>query len=214
MIWKIVRTIAIIFAFMLAFILIDSIIHAETYTVKKNDSIWKIAKHQYRLTKNAEIDKAWRGIAKANGLTNPNVIRSGQKLIIPDIDGKEKMRAPAGYEYAFTQNTRLTGYCKCRLCCGSHSNGRTSIGDSARILNGVAADPRAIAYRSKVYIPKAGFKEIDDTGRAMKSSWRRGIYHLDIRFASHSQARRYGTKWKDVIYFHKKKSPEIRMGSK
>jgi len=206
--WKIIRNIT------LALVLCVSAAEAKTYVVKKNDSLWKVARHVYSLKKNADIDKAWRKIARANGLTNPNSIRAGQKLDIPDINSKERMKAPAGYEYAFTSRTKTTAYCKCRVCCGTSANGRTSIGDRARIINGVAADPRAIPYRSKVYIEGVGFKEVDDTGSAMRRSWRRGIYHLDIRFSSHSQAKRYGTKWIDVVYFHKKKETEIRIASK
>jgi len=191
-----------------------SIVQAKTYIVQKNDSIWRIAKKQYQLTKNAEIYKAWKAIARENGLTNPSLIRAGQKLIIPKLNSNKKMKAPKGYVYAFTRLTKLTAYDRCRLCCGSHANGKTSIGDNARILNGVAADPRAIAYRSKVYIPGIGFKEIDDTGSEMCRAWRRGIYHLDIRFSNHRQAKAYGKKWRDVIYFKKIKNAPVRMASK
>jgi len=208
MTWKILHRIT------LALVLCIGTAEAKAYVVKKNDSLWKVARHIYGLKKNVDIDKAWRKIARANGLTNPNSIRAGQKLDIPDINSKERMKAPKGYVYAFTRRTKTTAYDRCVLCCERYADGKTSIGDNARILNGVAADPRAIPYRSKVYIPKIGFKEIDDTGRSMRASWRRGVYHLDIRFSSHSQAKRYGTKWIDVVYFHKKKETVIRMASK
>lgn len=194
--------------------LMASTVYAATqriYIVKQNDSLWRVAKKEYRLKTDKAIDSAWRKIAIRNGLTDPDKIRAGQRLIIPAKNSEKKIQAPPGYEYAFTKRTKTTAYCKCAICCQSYADGKTSIGDNARIINGVAADPRAIAYRSKVYIPGVGFKEVDDTGGRMRQSWSRGIYHLDVRFANHRQAKAYGTKWRNVIYFRKKDDARLAM---
>lgn len=56
----------------------------KTYTVKKGDHLWKIAKEVYGSGYNAY------DIAKANKITNPSVIFSGQVLVIPSVIVKEK----------------------------------------------------------------------------------------------------------------------------
>lgn len=49
---------------------------AGTYTVAKNDSLWKIAQEKFG------NGNKWVEIAKANELDNPSVIREGQKLTL------------------------------------------------------------------------------------------------------------------------------------
>lgn len=53
------------------------------YTVKTGDDLWKIAENVYK------DGYKWTEIAKANKITNPNIIEEGQKLIIPDIEETE-----------------------------------------------------------------------------------------------------------------------------
>lgn len=185
------------------------------YKVRKNDSLWKIAKREYGLRKNKDIDKAWRLIANANEISDPSKIRPGQVLTIPTKGTKSKKTGPftpKGFAYVKTVHMKVTGYCKCAICCETHANGKTSIGDSAYVLNGVAADPRAIPYRWKVYVPGKGFREVDDTGGAMRRSWIRGIYHIDVRFASHRKASKYN-KWLDVKIYRKKPKKETVLAS-
>lgn len=50
---------------------------AESYTVVKGDSLWKIAVNQY------SNGYKWVAIAKANKLTNPNIIHAGNVLVLP-----------------------------------------------------------------------------------------------------------------------------------
>ncbi len=49
-----------------------------TYTVVKGDSLWRIAEKMYG--KGAEFKK----IAQANNIANPDLIRPGQELVIPE----------------------------------------------------------------------------------------------------------------------------------
>jgi len=54
-----------------------------TYTVKDEDSLWKIAEDFYTSGYN------WVDIAKENGLTNPNQLLVGQELKIPKTEVKQ-----------------------------------------------------------------------------------------------------------------------------
>ena len=92
-----------------------------------------------------------------------------------------------------------TGHCLCRNCCEKWSGGgKTSIGDDARIYDGVAADPKLLPYRTRLEIPGIGIKEVDDTGGGMRKSAREGVTHIDVRMPSHSAARQWGARWLEV----------------
>ena len=68
-------------------------------------------------------------------------------------------------------------------------------------MNGCAAYPSAIPYGRIVFIEGAGFKIVDDTGAAMRNSWRRGSYHIDLRMTYVYQARKWGVKQKEVVVY-------------
>jgi 3D (Asp-Asp-Asp) domain-containing protein len=95
----------------------------------------------------------------------------------------------------------ITGYCPCEICTkkqpGHPYYGVTSTGDDARVLDGVAAAYTLLPElreRTKVIIPGIGMREVDDTGGAMRQNARRGIYHLDVRYANHEEAFK-ATRW-------------------
>lgn len=95
----------------------------------------------------------------------------------------------------------VTAYCLCEKCCGKWAklpNRVTSTGDDATICDGVAADPKLLPYRTKLWIPGLGCREVDDTGGAMRQDAERGIFHIDVRFPSHREARIWGKQWLDV----------------
>ncbi|MDA0837446.1 MAG: hypothetical protein O3B01_08575 [Planctomycetota bacterium] len=103
------------------------------------------------------------------------------------------------YQRVATRETLVTAYCPCKICCGGEANGITSTGRNAFRFTGVAADPTAIPYGNFVRIPGVGFRKVDDTGGAMRQSWRKNrVYHLDLRFRSHEVARKWGRKWMKV----------------
>ncbi|MHC4871595.1 MAG: hypothetical protein ACYTFY_07105 [Planctomycetota bacterium] len=89
---------------------------------------------------------------------------------------------------------KVTAYCPCYRCCGKFANGRTSTRTNAW-RQGIASDPSVIPYGTLVSVPGYGSAKVDDTGIAMRRSWKNSnIIHLDIRFQYHWQARRWGTK--------------------
>ncbi len=54
----------------------------KTYTVKEGDNLWTISEKIYSSGYN------WVDIARVNGLANPNLIYSGNRLIIPNVQAK------------------------------------------------------------------------------------------------------------------------------
>lgn len=107
-------------------------------------------------------------------------------------DAKKKSRKEAKPR---TVRMMVTGYCPCKTCCGPQAHGVTSTGDNAWVLNGVAADPQLLPYRTRLRIPGVGIREVDDTGGGMRRSAKKRVTHIDVRFASHKEAKRFGRKW-------------------
>lgn len=108
---------------------------------------------------------------------------------------------PASLRIVRMIRMKVTAYCLCEICCGKWAGlpeRKTSIGDDAKTYDGVAADPKLLPYRTKLDIPGIGIKEVDDTGGAMRQSAKKGIYHIDVRMPSHSEARRFGVKYLEV----------------
>ncbi|MHC4883796.1 MAG: 3D domain-containing protein [Planctomycetota bacterium] len=113
---------------------------------------------------------------------------------------------------AYKVRAYVTGYCPCSRCCGRFANGRTSTRTSAW-RPGIAVDPKAIAYGSRIDVPGYGMAIADDTGIAMRRNWQnRGVIHLDLRFTYHWQARRWGTKNLTVTVTPRPSSNQILAG--
>ncbi len=108
------------------------------------------------------------------------------------IYNQKAPEVPAGYRYWGTITARVTAYEPSRISCGRFSDGKTSTLRSAWKLDGCAVDPKAIPYGTLVWVPGIGWRIADDTGIAMKRSWRKGVYHIDVRLGSVSQCRRWG----------------------
>ena len=91
---------------------------------------------------------------------------------------------------------KTTGYCPCGKCCGKDADGQTAIGRQVdRYPHGIATEPRIIPYRTWLNIPGYGEFMVDDTGGAMRQSAKRHVVHLDLRFKTHMQARKWGVRW-------------------
>lgn len=91
---------------------------------------------------------------------------------------------------------RVTAYCTCPKCCGKFSGGPTAC--QHRIRSGdtfVAADKR-FAFGTQMIIPGySGEKavEVKDRGRLIKGN------RLDVFFPSHRTAKKWGTRYLDVL---------------
>lgn len=89
-----------------------------------------------------------------------------------------------------------TGYCGCEICCPGTSDHKTAINrDIRQQPYGIAVDPKLIPYRIHLFVPGYGYAMVDDTGGAMRQDAAKGIIHLDLRYAEHQVARRWGRRW-------------------
>ncbi len=105
------------------------------------------------------------------------------------------------YEKVRMVRAKVTAYCAGACCCGRHADGVTSIGRDAR-LPGAAVAPDAIPYGHLLWIPGAGYRLADDTGGAMRTSWRvRREIHVDLRMASHHEAKAWGVRELEIAVY-------------
>lgn len=99
---------------------------------------------------------------------------------------------------------KVTGYEPSQRSCGKFADGKTSIMENAYELTGVAADPAILPYGTVVYIPSIGYRTVDDTGSAMKKSWRqKKQLHLDVRFLTIKEAMEWGLKYMEVEIYER-----------
>jgi len=89
-----------------------------------------------------------------------------------------------------------TAYCGCEICCPGTSDNKTAINrDIRQQPYGIAVEPKIIPYRINLLVPGYGYAMVDDTGGAMRQAAAKGIIHLDLRYADHQVARRWGRRW-------------------
>lgn len=102
-----------------------------------------------------------------------------------------------GGENSYKMNrirVKATGYCPCVVCCGKWSNGLTSTGRDA-YLPGIAVDPKVISLGSRIDIPLNEYFNggswilADDIGGKIRGN------HIDVRFATHEEAKNFGVKY-------------------
>lgn len=107
----------------------------------------------------------------------------------------EKMKAEDKEQWQIVR-MRVTGYCSCPKCCGKFSDGKTA--NCHRIRKGdvfVAAD-KYYPFGTEMIIPgynKAKPVKVLDRGRVIKGN------RLDLYFDTHQQAKKWGTKYLDVL---------------
>lgn len=85
---------------------------------------------------------------------------------------------------------KVTAYCSCSKCCGSHANGYTSSGTRATANHTVAA-PSNLSYGTKLNINGKTYV-VEDRGGAIKGN------RIDIYVNSHSEALAWGVKYLPV----------------
>jgi 3D (Asp-Asp-Asp) domain-containing protein len=136
--------------------------------------------------------------------SNQNLENKVSDFVLSSADKIDSIPIPQGYEFEKKVLAKVTAYEPSYISCGNSADGKTSIMHNAWKMKGCAVASEAIPYGSLIWIPGVGFKEADDTGSAMKKSWQRGIYHIDLRMQSVYQAKKWGVKWLEVYLFRKK----------
>jgi 3D (Asp-Asp-Asp) domain-containing protein len=94
----------------------------------------------------------------------------------------------------------VTAYCPCAHCCGKNADGITAAGYSVFTNGGklVAADTRILPFGTLLSVPGYARTEavpVLDTGKAIKGN------RLDVFFASHAKAKRWGARWLTVTIY-------------
>ncbi len=91
---------------------------------------------------------------------------------------------------------RVTAYCPCRICCGRHANGITACNHRIRPGDTFVAADKFYSFGTEMVIP--GYNqnrpvEVKDRGRLIKGN------RLDVFFASHQTAKKWGVKYLNVM---------------
>ncbi len=86
---------------------------------------------------------------------------------------------------------RVTGYCRCSICCGRHAHGVTASGAPATGL--LLAASWSWRFGTRMTVPGYGHAVVLDRGRLINTPTR-----LDCLFATHQQAKAWGCRWLPV----------------
>lgn len=90
---------------------------------------------------------------------------------------------------------KITAYCACKSCCGK-TDGITASGKKA--LYGMVAC-NWLPFGTKIYIKNLGYFTVADRGaKSLFGDKKHHIKHLDVYLPEHSQALRFGVKYRDV----------------
>jgi 3D (Asp-Asp-Asp) domain-containing protein len=120
----------------------------------------------------------------------------GQRIIPVRNAGKIGIARPGEAIAGKTIRVKVTGYCPCRICCGKKACGITSTGKSAYGTTGFAADPNIFPYGTRIEIQGMPMPilEVDDSGSDMVKAAKQQFCWIDLRFNSHQEAKKFGTK--------------------
>ena len=86
---------------------------------------------------------------------------------------------------------KLTAYCNCSKCCGQWAGGPTATGTMPKAGRTIAVDPKVIPYGSRVVINGHTYVA-EDCGGGIKNK------RIDVFFATHSEALKFGVQYADV----------------
>ena len=126
-------------------------------------------------------------------------------MVAVQVHGCARIR-PAKNARMTERTMVVTGYCKCRKCCGwrrtwygkpvvasgSSEGKRKKVGVTARGTKAktgtIAADTSRYPFGTIMYIPGYGYGRVEDRGGAITGD------HIDLFFKSHKQALQWGKK--------------------
>jgi len=91
---------------------------------------------------------------------------------------------------------RVTAYCPCSKCCGRHADGVTACLHRIKTGDSFVAADRKLPFGTEMIIPGYNQErpvEVLDRGRVIRGN------RLDVFFNSHTTAKKWGTKYLDVL---------------
>ncbi|MEY8336742.1 3D domain-containing protein [Lachnospiraceae bacterium 62-35] len=123
--------------------------------------------------------------AYVDGKKLPNTLQYQKKAdgdMITKLFDNPALQAIGPYQLKSLGTFRLTGYCKCRICCGKWSSiNSTYIGSIPRVNHTIAVDPSVIPFGSKVMVNGIVYTA-EDKGSGVRGK------HIDIFCGSHQEA--------------------------
>lgn len=122
-------------------------------------------------------------------------------LVILIPCGCMRIRPPRGV-IPVERTLEVSGYCKCRKCCGWHRNwygrpvdnaggGRKRVGltaDGTMARRGTIAAPSSYPFGTTMYVEGYGYGVVEDRGGAIQGD------RIDLFFTTHRQAIKWGRK--------------------
>lgn len=75
-----------------------------SYTIQSGDTLWNIAKQQYNLTSDRDIQAKIAEIAKENNITDINTIISGNSITLPGLDSSQNTSGSIFSDWANSNN--------------------------------------------------------------------------------------------------------------
>jgi 3D (Asp-Asp-Asp) domain-containing protein len=144
---------------------------------------------------------------------------TGEIVVIEDdtktykVENKKESTEPKG-RWVWAKVTAYTPWDAIDKHSGYQDGYTSTMKDTRKNPYGIAADPRVIPYGTKVYVPNyfesllrnkssrpTTMTIVDDTGGAMRRSWRNGIIHIDVRYRTSRAAKKWGTRWMYIFIF-------------
>ncbi len=152
------------------------------YTVQSGDTVGAIA---------LAFHSSVQAITALNHLNNPNLIYTGEKLVVPS----PRSGLPTGARPVVCTLTAYTdGYASTGKVPGDPGYGITSTGQVAMQGLTVAVDPGVIPYGTPLLIPGVGVRIAEDTGGAIIGN------HIDVFYNSNQTALDFGVKHGVLVY--------------
>ncbi|WP_100332396.1 3D domain-containing protein [Bacillus xiapuensis] len=150
---------------------------SSTYTVKRGDTLWSIAR-AHKTTVNQL--KQWNNLKSNN-------IAIGKKLIVSKSAVRKAKPAASGKKVVKELSVRSTAYtASCRGCSGITATGiNLKKNPKAKVI---AVDPKVIPLGTKVYVEGYGEAVAGDKGGAIKGN------KIDVFFPTKKQAYRWGVR--------------------
>ena len=173
---------------------LDSLLEAYTTITEKIEKIEgkKVVTYKVKYQNETEIE---RTKISEEVVQEPvdKIVQVSTKKVSSRSEPTSRVSSSASESSSSSSSVRVykvTAYCSCSKCCGSHSNGYTASGTKATAGRTVAA-PSNLPYGTKLDINGKTYV-VEDRGGAIKGN------RIDIYVNSHSEALAWGVRYLPV----------------